>query len=70
MMYKIFAAAPFNGKYPTSSLMIIVMFALSLTIYEIFTNKEKFQNVDLENEGQDQGGEKQALRHSIGNVRF
>ena len=31
-----FAVAPFNGKYPTFCVMAIVMFALSLTICEIF----------------------------------
>ena len=33
----------FDGKYMTFCLMIIVMFALSLTIYEIFAKQEKCQ---------------------------
>ena len=45
--------------------MVIVMFALSLTIYEIFANQEKLQNLDLENEGQDQEVEERNLWHSI-----
>ena len=38
--------------------MAIVMFALSLTGYEIFTHQEKYQNFDRENEGQGEGVEK------------
>ena len=49
---------PFDGKYTTSYLMVIVMLALSLTVYEIFANYEKCQYVDLENEDQGQGVEK------------
>ena len=30
----------FEGKYLTSHMMVIIMFALSLTIYEIFANQE------------------------------
>ena len=33
--------AQFDGKYITSYLMAIVMFALPLIIYEIFANKTK-----------------------------
>ena len=44
--------ALFDGKYMNSYLTAIVMFALSLTIYEIFANEIKFQKCDLENEGQ------------------
>ena len=44
------------------------MFALSLTIYEIFANK-KNGNFDLENEGQDQEVAKRGLRHSARNVQ-
>ena len=42
--------APFDGKYLTSYPMVIVMFALSLTVYEIFAKHQKFekyQNFDL-----------------------
>ena len=57
--------APFDGKYVTYSLMTIVRFALSLTIYEIFAR----QNTEfhLEHEGQALG--KLDLRRSIRNVR-
>ena len=44
------------------------MFALSLTIYEIFANKINSTSL-LENESLGQG-EKQNLFHSTGNVRF
>ena len=69
MMYKI-RSVPFDGKYMTSSLMAIVIFVLSVTIWEIFTKQEKFQNFSLENEAQDQGAEERDLRHSAGNVRL
>ena len=45
------AVAPFDGKYLTYYLMAVTMFAISLTVYEIFTNR-KCQKFDLENEGQ------------------
>ena len=48
MMYNIRSDAI---RYMTSYLMAIVMFALSLTFYEIFANKEKCLNCGLENEG-------------------
>ena len=38
-----FAVTPFNGKYITSYLIAIVMFALSHTIYVIFANQRKCQ---------------------------
>ena len=44
--------------------MTIVMFALSLNVYKIFRNQEKFQNIDLENDGQVQGVQTYNLRHS------
>ena len=50
--------------------MAIVMFALSLTVYEIVANQEKCKNFDLENECQDQGVEKRDLRHLTRNVRI
>ena len=37
--------------------MAVVMFALSITIYDIFANQIKRQKFDLENDGQGQGGE-------------
>ena len=40
----------------TRYLMTIVMFALALTIYEIFASQIKFQKFDFENEGQGHGG--------------
>ena len=45
---------PFNGKYMTSYLMSMVMFALSVAMYNIFPNQLDCQNVNLENEGQGQ----------------
>ena len=50
--------------------MAIVMFALSLTVCEIFSKQEKCQNCDLENECQGQGVEERDLRHSTGNLRM
>ena len=52
----------------SSYMKAIVMFALSLTIYEIFFKQLKCQKFDPENVGQDVGGEN--LRHSTENVRF
>ena len=57
----------FDGKYMTSYLMVIIMSALSLTIYEIFTNQIECQKFYLDNEGQE---EKWDMCHSTGNVRF
>ena len=68
MMYNI--VAPFDCKYPTFYLIAIVMFALYLTVYEIFADEENFQNNYLENEGQGQRAEERDLRHSIRNVRI
>ena len=62
------AIVPFDGKYLTYNLMPIVMFALSLTISEIFAFQIKCQNFDLEIEGQ--GAANWDLWHSIGNVWF
>ena len=45
-------SVPLDGKCPTSYMMVIAMFALYLTVYEIFANYEKCQNFDLKNEGQ------------------
>ena len=41
--------------HTTSYLMAILMFALSLTVCDIFATQEKCQNFDLENECQVQG---------------
>ena len=41
-----------------ASIHIYVMLALSLTICNIFVNLLKRQMSDIENEGQDHGGEK------------
>ena len=50
-----------------SSLMTIVMFALSLTIYEIFDNEIKFEKFDLKNYDQGREGENHDLCHKTGN---
>ena len=54
----------------TTYLMTIVLFLLSLVIYETFAYQIKFQKFDVEIEDQGQGGVKQDLRHSAGNVQF
>ena len=43
----------------------IVMFALSITICEIFANEIKCQTFYIKNEGQDQGEEKRVLRYRL-----
>ena len=53
-----------------SYLMTMVMIALSVTIYEIFTSPIKCQRFDLENEGEGQEGENQNVCHLTGNVWF
>ena len=63
-----FVMAPFDAKYLTSYLMAIVMFALSLTVYETFANQEKCHKFDLENEGYCQGVEKLDLRHATESI--
>ena len=67
MTYKL-AVTPFDVKCPISYLMALVMFALSLTVFEIFAKPENFKNINFKNEGQ--GVEERDLRHSTGNVRF
>ena len=52
--------ASFDGKYMTSYLIAMTMFAISLTIYEIFANK-KSQKFELETEGQGHGEKKTRL---------
>ena len=49
----------FDGKYMTSYLKAIVIFAISHTVCKIFAKQEKWQNFDLENEDKDQGVEEQ-----------
>ena len=61
---------PFDGEFMTSYLMAIVMFALCLTMCEIFTKVIKCQQFYLEIEGQGEGEEKLDLHHSIRNARF
>ena len=48
--------------------MAMVMFARSLTVHEMFAKQDKFQNFDLQNEGQ--GVKERDLRQSTGNVRI
>ena len=57
-----------ESPYMTFDLKAIVMFAISLTVDDIFANQIKCPMFDLENEGQGQRGEKSDLRHSTGNV--
>ena len=64
------AVVPFDGKYPTFYLIALVTFALSLTIYEIFSNQEECQNFDLEDEGLGHGVEKWDLCHLTKIVRI
>ena len=47
--------APFDGKYLISYLIAIVMFALLLTIYKIFTKRVKCQKFDLKNDLKNEG---------------
>ena len=67
MMYNILRA-PFVGKFMTLFLTATLMFALSLTIYDVIAILENCQNFDLENESQ--GLKEWDLRHSTGNVRI
>ena len=60
--------APFDGEYMTSYFMAMVLFALSVTVYEIFAIRVNRQTFDLGNEGQGQTGEKKQHRHSTVNV--
>ena len=62
--------ASFDGECQPSYMMVIVMFALSLAVCEIFANLINCQNFDIENEGQCQRDEKWDLRHSTENGRF
>ena len=50
MMYNICSVALFDGKYMTSYLMAIVMFALSLTVCDIFANQEYANNFTMKME--------------------
>ena len=62
--------APFAGKYPTSYLMAIVMFALYLTIYGDIRKSNIMPKLDLEKGRSRSRRKKRELRHSTGNVRF
>ena len=53
---------------PTSYLIALVLFALSLAVWDIFANQEKCKNFDLANDGQEV--EKRDLRYSTRNVRI
>ena len=57
-----------SGKYMTSYLMAIVVFALALIIYKIFTHKIKCTKFYLENDSQGQGVEKRDLCQLTGNI--
>ena len=50
-------------------LSAIVLFALYVPIYEIFTNQIKCQKFDLENEGRGHGGESLDLCSSTRDIR-
>ena len=71
MTYNIrtFAAAPFDGKYQTSYLMPIVMFALSLTAmtYPQIEKNAKTSTLKMKVKVNEY---KTDLRHSNGNVRI
>ena len=54
----------FESPYMTSYMTAIVIFDLSLTVYEICANKIKCQKCDRENERQRQAEEKTALEMS------
>ena len=47
--------------------MAKVLFALSLTIYEIFEKQNKMPKFDHENEGQDKGRDIRDLHRATGN---
>ena len=66
-MYNIRSDA-IRWKIHDSYLIAIVMIALSFPVCEIVAKQEKYQNDDLENEGQEV--EERDLRISIGNVRI
>ena len=51
----------------TTCPMAMVIFAQTLTAYEIFTNQRKRQMLDFEITSQGQGVEKRDLHHSTGN---
>ena len=60
--------APFDGKSVTSNLMAILIYALTVTIYNVFASEIKCKKFDLENEDQGQEREKLDLHHSTGNA--
>ena len=57
--------APFDGRYITSYVMAMVMFALSLTMYDILAKQIKGKKFDHENEGQGPG-----TKHVICTIRL
>ena len=62
---------PFGGKYSTSYLMAIVIFAFSVSYRLLDIHKSrKCRDFDLENEGQNHGLEGQDLHRSTGTVRY
>ena len=65
-----FAFAPVDSKDLTSYLIAMLVFALSVTICEMFTEIIKFKKNYHDNEGQGQEFELRDLRHSTGNVRL
>ena len=60
----------FDGKYRTSYLIAIVMFALYLAVCKIFAKQEKCLIFDLKTEGQGQEVEEGHLHRSTQNVRI
>ena len=49
---------PYDGKYVTSYLMATVIYTISVTNYEIFTDKIQCQKFNLDNEGRGQKHQK------------
>ena len=65
-----FAMTPSDGKYMICYLISIIMFVLSLAIYERCARQIKCRKFELENIGQGQAEEKLNFCHSTGNVWF
>ena len=61
---------PFSAKYMTSNSWLFVIFALSLTAYEIFANQLKFQKFEFENEGQEEKNRTCAVRLEMFDFSF
>ena len=64
-----FTIDPFDGKYSTSYLMAMVMFTLSLTVYELFASQKNANILNLKMKSRSKSG-KCDLRHSTRNVRI